>query len=270
MNTDDGQPDKKSEPVPEPEKPPVTAPLSEPEKPATILVTDKTDLLAETVAQDLTSGVIPPMSEPPGQAQPLPPKPADLSQSEPQTPEPGEVKSQWTCPRCPDKSYDYRSHLARHINRVHVEDAVAMIAALPLSKIPMGRPKGSINAPKADFSDLTQKIADTSPVDYQFMSEMMFNMTTGTLAGMFGPEWLPREDAPGSNSSKEKDNVVACIKVYLQKKEVKDIPPGIMLTIVAVAYAGPRLKAPATATKIKLGFAWLKSKFQRKGKLRVI
>lgn len=224
-----------------------------------------------TDGSDLVSEPLTPSAETTAPSNINNPSPGASAES-PEAPEPGEVKSDrpWTCPRCPDKHYEYRSFLARHIRRAHKDDADTMLAALPPSEAPKGRPRGIPNKQRPNFEDITAAVADTAAVDYKFMAEMLFNMSTGTLTGMFGPEWQPREDSPGSNTSKEKDNTVECIRIYLETKKVKDIPPGLMLTFVCVAYAGPRLKAPATSQKIKYGWHWLKSKFSRKNKLRVI
>lgn len=226
-------------------------------------------LIDETT--DLLGGEAPPVSSD-GTTAPGQPQPSPVIEDEPAAPLAGETRSEkgWTCPRCPDKHYEYRSFLARHIKRSHKDDAEAILASLPQSQLPPGRKPGSKNNQRANFDDLAKVVQDTAPVDYKFMAEMLFNMSTGTLSGLLGPEWMPREDAPGSNSSREKDNMVECIRIYLQTRQVKDIPPGLMLTFVCVAYAGPRLKAPGTSEKVKGAWYWLRSKFSRKPKLKVL
>lgn len=241
---------------------PVVLPSPEPAKPvAAIVIDDNTDLLGIHDAPITSDGMTPPNTKP--EVSPV---------IEDEKPETGEVRSEkgWTCPKCPDKHYEYRSFLARHIKRVHKDDAEAILASLPQSQSPPGRKPGSKNTQRANFDDLAKVVQDTAPVDYKFMAEMLFNMSTGTLSGLLGPEWMPREDAPGSNSSREKDNMVECIRIYLQTRQVKDIPPGLMLTFVCVAYAGPRLKAPGTSEKVKGAWYWLRSKFSRKPKLKVL
>lgn len=234
-------------------------------EPAPAVVTDISDLVSEPGLQALTDGLLPP-----------PESPANASHvTDLETPEPGEMKSDkpWTCPRCPEKSYEYKSFLARHIKRSHKDEADAILASLPQTQQTPGRKPGVKNTVKPNFDDLTSKVAESAQsldVDYKFMAEMIFNMTTGSLCGFFGPEWAPREDSPGSNTSREKDNTIECMRVYLKSREIKDIPPGLMLTFVAVAYAAPRLKAPATNEKLKVGWYWLKSKFSRKPKLKVL
>lgn len=118
-----------------------------------------------------------------------------------------------------------------------------------------GRPKGSRNKPL--FDDV--KEATKPQVDYSIMANMTFDMGTGLLANVFGPEWLPapspKEGIPG-----ERDVVVASLKTYLESKQVQDLPPGLMLTVVVCAYALPRFQQPTTSGKVKMGWIWLKAK----------
>lgn len=111
-----------------------------------------------------------------------------------------------------------------------------------------GRPRGSRNKP--NFDDVT---AAETVVNYDELAGFVFDSSTGTLAMALGDEWRARSDD-------ERKSVVAVLAVYLKSKQVKDIPPGVMLTIVLLAYATPRLKEPATASKIKLGWSWLRFK----------
>lgn len=123
-----------------------------------------------------------------------------------------------------------------------------------------GRPKGSPNRPKGpDFSDM--QVAPVIPVDYAAMSNQIFALTTGVASAYFGPEWKPR-------SQEEQDGVVKTLEVYLKSKEVKDIPPGLMLCFVVACYAAPRITEPGTKGKllqwwqsVKLGWSWFKFKF---------
>lgn len=241
------------------------------------MVTSDTDLLGET--KPVIALEFRPVDE--SKLPPLQTTQAPASAASPANPQSSEDLSAptneaataggWNCPKCPDKHYDYRSHLLRHIKRVHADESATMEAALPASGTP-GRKVGSKNAPaKPDFSDVINKTAESAVTDYQLMSSMMFDMTTGTMANIFGPEWLPRPDDPNNPmaGSKERDNMIMVVKSYLQSKQVKDIPPGMMLTIVAIAYSAPRLRAPATASKIKASYYWFKSKFARKARLTI-
>lgn len=112
-----------------------------------------------------------------------------------------------------------------------------------------GRPPGSKTKTAPDFSDVTQLSAVT--VDYGVMAGATFDMTVGIAASTFGPEWMPR-------TPEERNMVVESLRVYLASKQVKDIPPGLMLTIILVAYSAPRLNAPPTREKLRFGFTWVK------------
>lgn len=131
-----------------------------------------------------------------------------------------------------------------------------------------GRPKGSTKkaAMEGGISVLPDPQPQATPppaenipqVNYALLSETFFDTGTGALAVAFGPEWHPR-------TPEERQAVCGALGNYLRAKEVKDIPPGAMLTIVLLAYSAPRLKEPATSGKIKMGLVWLKNKFSRKG-----
>lgn len=111
-----------------------------------------------------------------------------------------------------------------------------------------GRPRGSRNKP--NFDDVT---AAETVVNYDELAGFVFDSSTGTLAMALGDEWRARSD-------EERKSVIAVLAIYLKSKQVKDIPPGVMLTIVLLAYATPRLKEPATASKIKLAWSWVRFK----------
>jgi hypothetical protein len=134
----------------------------------------------------------------------------------------------------------------------------------PPVKKRIGRPPGTKNKPKADFGDVESIAAIAAepakpPVDYAAMSGAVFDMATSTLGIALGPEWLAK-------SPEEKQMVCVPLQAYFQAKQVEDLPPGLMLTFVLVAYSVPRLKEPPTAGKLKLGWQWLKSKLRRKKK----
>lgn len=127
-----------------------------------------------------------------------------------------------------------------------------------------GRPKGSKNTPKAAFGDVEQIAAVAAepikpPVDYAAMSGAVFDMATSTLGIALGPEWLPK-------NPQEREMVCVPLQAYFSAKQVEDLPPGLMLTFVLVAYAVPRMKEPPTANKLRLGWQWLRSKLRRKKK----
>jgi hypothetical protein len=122
--------------------------------------------------------------------------------------------------------------------------------------------------PPADFSDVApssqakaaaeaEALAGQAPtaekvVNYAAMAGAVFDMTTGTLCVVFGPEWQPR-------SPDERGAVVTSMAVYFESKGLQDIPPGLMLTAVLLAYSAPRLREPPTRSKLAAIGGWLKA-----------
>lgn len=199
---------------------------------------DKKELI-----ETITSPVIPPETIPAK----LPEVPADVvvvvsendllgGPSEPVTPKPPEVPA----------------GVATDANQP--QPAQAAVNGEPVKR-GRGRPKGSTNRPQADFSDVTAAAAATTLVDYKLMAGALFDMSAGVLTNTLGPEWQPR-------SVEERGTVCSALEIYLQTKQAKDIPPGLMLTIVVVAYAAPRLQAPSTKEKLMpmISWGWLKVK----------
>lgn len=153
----------------------------------------------------------------------------------------------------------------------------------PAPKRGRGRPPGAKNkatpapeptAPgssKPNFDDAegkTKAAESAKPIDYMGMSKMIFQMSTGTLANIFGPEWLPRPAQPGMPG--EEEIVIVHLATYLKSKEIPDIPPGVMLCLVLSMYAAPRFQAPTTKEKVKGVWFWIKSKFTKRKKTMVV
>lgn len=103
------------------------------------------------------------------------------------------------------------------------------------------------------FDDVLPGI-DTAAQDYKLMATMTFDMGTNSLAMILGPEWQ-------AQNPQERDIVIESLKKYFEVKQVKDIPPGWMLTFVLLTYSVPRLRQPSTSGKLKLGWQWVKNKF---------
>jgi SAM-dependent MidA family methyltransferase len=120
---------------------------------------------------------------------------------------------------------------------------------------------GKKEVPKTapDFSDLTgtAQTPGIATVDYKAMSEMLFDMSTGVAATSLGQEWLPK-------SVEERQMVCKPLAAYMKSKEMKDLPPGVVLSFVVLAYSMPRFAQPSTKEKLVRGWFWLKSKLQRK------
>lgn len=119
-----------------------------------------------------------------------------------------------------------------------------------------GRPPGSKNKPKSP-STIADVVTPQATPNFGLMGEVVFDMSTNALAVGLGEEWLP-------SSPQERQLVCVSLAKYFEAQQVKDIPPGMMLALVVSVYALPRLSKPNTATKLKLGWTWLKSKLSRK------
>lgn len=141
----------------------------------------------------------------------------------------------------------------------------------PAPKRGRGRPKGSTN--KSDPANSTtsstivipleggaEEIDHDNPVEekpavnHRQLAEITFDLTTNSLAAIVGPEW--RTTGPD-----EREAMIIPLEMYLKTKQMNDIPPGAILCFAIATYAAPRMRAPATRTKIAMGWAWMKSKW---------
>lgn len=177
----------------------------------------------------------------------------DLLSDQPgQAGEAGETKDTWQCPGCP-KCYDYRSLLVRHVIKHHKGDQAILSQVPPqtFKRRNPAQPRQPVS-PEAGAETLLQAVASDGPVDYEFMSNVLFDTSTGTLVMIFGDEWKPRNED-------ERKMMVVGITGYLKAKQIKDIPPGLMLTMLALAYSAPRLRAPSTSEKLRGAWYWVKS-----------
>ena len=129
-----------------------------------------------------------------------------------------------------------------------------------------GRPPGSKNKPKSPstVADIAAPPPTVPIPNYAIMGELVFDMSTNALAMGLGPEWLPQ-------SPEERQLVAGSLGKYFEAQQVKDIPPGMMLALVVTVYGLPRLSKPSTASKLKLAWLWIKSKFGgRKNPFKVV
>jgi len=111
------------------------------------------------------------------------------------------------------------------------------------------------------FADVTKAETPIAAkvIDYDAMAGMVFDMSTGILVMTFGPEWQPRPaQEPGKPG--EREVVTMALSNYFKSQQVQDIPPGLLLGVVCIAYAGPRLREPNTSSKIKMAWTWLRLK----------
>jgi hypothetical protein len=88
----------------------------------------------------------------------------------------------------------------------------------------------------------------------------------GIVAG--GSEWQPRVD--NSIGLNEAETMTKAWRDYYASKGIRDIPPGVALTIALTAYTLPRAMMPQTQGRLKrvknwLGSKWLAWKSRRAG-----
>lgn len=194
-----------------------------------------------------------------------------------QEPPPAPVAESYVCPDCGKASPDRKKFWGHLMGKHGKARAQQIIASLPpppsesrdykkKPNIPRQAAEPAEALPAPDFSDIggsngapeiTTAAASAVTPNYQQMSEVLFNMSTGVLCNVFGDEWKPRND-------EEKTMVVMATAEYLKSKQFQDIPPGLMLAVIVTAYAAPRLRAPTTKNKLQLAWLWMKSKISRR------
>ena len=115
------------------------------------------------------------------------------------------------------------------------------------------------SAENPDFSDILGQTAQATGTDYGALASLFFDTGTGIATTIFGNEWQAK-------SPEEKQMVCGPLAVYLKSRGMTDLPPGVVLSIVCLAYSAPRLQAPSTKQKLGMWWLWIKSKiFRKKG-----
>lgn len=85
-------------------------------------------------------------------------------------------------------------------------------------------------------------------------AELIFVM--GVAIG--GEDWLPENH--------ERLYMQTAWTEYFRKKDIKDLPPGVLICTALVSYAIPRFGKPDTQTRMKRIGAWFKKRFSRKAR----
>lgn len=94
-----------------------------------------------------------------------------------------------------------------------------------------------------------------STVDHAAIAGVVFDMSTNGLAVALGAEWK-------SESAEEKAMVVGPLANYFRAKDVKDVPPGVLLCFVIAAYSAKRVAHPNTKGKLIAAYVTIKPKVQ--------
>ena len=109
------------------------------------------------------------------------------------------------------------------------------------------------DAPLQGGGEATQiKMAATATVE-----------SIGMLGRMLGgEEWAFVRSV--EHSIDEKAAGIDAFTQYYTSKGVTDVPPGVIITIWALSYIGPRMAMPQTKSRFNLAVAWVKNKLSRK------
>lgn len=96
-------------------------------------------------------------------------------------------------------------------------------------------------------------VAGIDMTDYAVLGDLAAGMTAATGVMVFGAEWDFRDPA-------ERQGMAMAYAEYMRAKEIRDIPPGMVLTMVLVSYSVPRLQLPETQSRMQKIGGWIKSK----------
>lgn len=106
--------------------------------------------------------------------------------------------------------------------------------------------KSSIASVDTPSEDLSYQACGSST------AEIIFIM--GQALG--GQEWVPVPD--------ERRYMSDAWAQYYKAKEVKDLPPGLIVATAMISYAMPRFSRPETKTRLQKASHWIKMRFSKK------
>lgn len=110
----------------------------------------------------------------------------------------------------------------------------------------------------SNVADFINPTANGVKVDFTALGAITFDTITASLALALGPEWMPR---PATKEMDERAMLISGIAKYYESQDIKDIPPGVMLTCLIGMYALPRFTQPSTKGKLINAWLWAKDKF---------
>lgn len=117
-----------------------------------------------------------------------------------------------------------------------------------------GRPKGGSNKPKS-IVGVTQPQQKNNPQNAAVGHGLADTfLSVSQMVG--GEEWKPEDQ--------ERAVIRDAFAKYAESKNLSDVPPGLVLITVIIAYAAPRFAKPLTMSKTKRFTNWVSSKFGRK------
>lgn len=132
-----------------------------------------------------------------------------------------------------------------------------------------GRKPGQGPASSLNTNTTRNTSTQDSGHDGAYMSAVATVDSVGMVAQMLGGEMyayqrILAEDKKTVLLDERESGIESFTQLYRQKG-VKDIPPGVAVTIWAIMFLAPRLRKDArTKSKLKLAWYWLKSKITRK------
>lgn len=121
------------------------------------------------------------------------------------------------------------------------------------------KPASPASDPDPDFSDLNEPLPPPPPaaeINYDELAKLLTGMSVSVLIMTMGPEWQFQNE-------QERTMINGATANYIKSKKWPDLPPGLVLCLVALIYAAPRMRNPNTATKVKYGWLWVKGVFGR-------
>jgi hypothetical protein len=103
------------------------------------------------------------------------------------------------------------------------------------------------------------KIADVTVPDdtmaFQACGSTTAEMIFIAAQGIGGPDWNPKPE--------ERVYMTEAFTQYYQSKEVKDLPPGVIVATALISYGAPRFVMPQTQSRFKKAVSWVKSRIAR-------
>lgn len=141
-----------------------------------------------------------------------------------------------------------------------------------------GRPaKGETKAAVSVDSGIESRIGGVSPgpapeeIQSRALGVYSANLLISLGRSIGGEEWEPRKD----EAFDERENLEIAFGDYFAAKELKDIPPGIALSLAVSTYIGPRLFMPTTKKRTlsfmdKMKLLFMKKKLEKKAESREV
>lgn len=133
-------------------------------------------------------------------------------------------------------------------SNVHKTDAAGKPVLNAQNKLlkKRGRKAGQTNS-KVNIPQGAQQFLPVNPVvKMRATGRVYANTLISLMVGFFGNEWIPEKSAQHD----EREYLETVFADYCEATGKQDLPPGIALAFGLVGYVGPRLRKPATVSKL--------------------